>query len=70
MIEKFLIGGYTKRGGAGIYAASFDPDTATVTTPQPYITSLGSPTYLAVAVAKRCTPSRPATAWAASPVLP
>lgn len=52
MIEKFLIGGYTKRGGAGIYAASFDPDTATVTTPQPYITSLGSPTYLAVAGGK------------------
>ena len=46
--QTVLLGGYTRKGGQGIYSAHFDDETGTLTTPQPYFTALGSPTYLAI----------------------
>ncbi|KRM72320.1 lactonase family protein [Lacticaseibacillus brantae] len=51
MQETVLIGGYTRQSGKGIYRASFDSDSKQLTTPTPFITSIGSPTYLAVSKA-------------------
>ncbi|OAU83171.1 6-phosphogluconolactonase, partial [Lacticaseibacillus rhamnosus] len=48
MKQKLLLGGYTRHGGAGIYTGTFDDTQGQLTAPQPYITDLGSPTYLAV----------------------
>lgn len=48
MKETVLLGGYTRHEGQGIYRADFDSDTGAMSTPEPYITSLGSPTYMAV----------------------
>ena len=48
MKQKLLLGGYTRHGGAGIYTGTFDDTQGQLTAPQPDITDLGSPTYLAV----------------------
>ena len=48
MKQRLLLGGYTRHGGAGIYTGTFDDTQGQLTAPQPYITDLGSPTYLAV----------------------
>lgn len=48
MKQKLLLGGYTRHGGAGIYTGTFDDTQGQLTASQPYITDLGSPTYLAV----------------------
>ena len=48
MKQRLLLGGYTRHGGAGVYAGTFDNDEAHLPTPAPFITDLGSPTYLAV----------------------
>ncbi|WP_225048773.1 lactonase family protein [Lacticaseibacillus kribbianus] len=51
MKQTVILGGYTKRGGAGIYRAAFDSATGTLDTPTPLVSSIGSPTYLAVSAA-------------------
>lgn len=51
MKEIVLLGGYTRHGGKGIYRAEFDSDAGQLSKPQPLITSLTSPTYLAVSKA-------------------
>jgi len=51
MQETVLIGGYTRQTGKGIYQATFDSDSQQLTTPIPFITSIGSPTYMAVSKA-------------------
>ncbi|MFD1484022.1 lactonase family protein [Lacticaseibacillus baoqingensis] len=51
MKEIVLLGGYTRKTGQGIYKATFDSDSGTLTTPTPYVTTLKSPTYLAVSKA-------------------
>jgi 6-phosphogluconolactonase len=51
MKEIVLLGGYTRKTGQGIYRATFDSATGTLSTPTPYVTSLNSPTYLAVSKA-------------------
>lgn len=48
MKQRVLLGGYTRHEGRGVYRATFDDDGGTLSTPKPYITNLGSPTYLAV----------------------
>lgn len=48
MKQIVLLGSYTKKGSQGIYRAQFDDETGDLTTPQPYFTGLGSPTYLAI----------------------
>ncbi|MFR6020979.1 MAG: beta-propeller fold lactonase family protein, partial [Lactobacillaceae bacterium] len=48
MKQRLLLGGYTRHGGAGVYAGTFDNDETHLPTPAPFITDLGSPTYLAV----------------------
>jgi len=51
MKETVLLGGYTRREGKGIYRATLDTEAATLSTPEAFITTLGSPTYLAVSKA-------------------
>ncbi|WP_125704067.1 lactonase family protein [Lacticaseibacillus daqingensis] len=51
MKQTVLLGGYTRKTGKGITRASFDSATGQLTTPVPYIESLGSPTYMAVSKA-------------------
>lgn len=48
MKTRLLRCGYTRLGGAGIYTGTFDDTTGTLTAPTPYITDLGSQSYLAV----------------------
>ncbi|WP_261806391.1 lactonase family protein [Lapidilactobacillus luobeiensis] len=47
MKEKILFGGYTRRGGQGIYAATLDTDQEVIDEPRPFI-KVGQPTYLAI----------------------
>lgn len=49
MQEKIIFGGYTKRGGKGIYQATLDTEAGKLNTPEPYITNIQGPTYLALA---------------------
>ncbi|MFD1392266.1 lactonase family protein [Lacticaseibacillus jixianensis] len=51
MKETVLFGGYTRHEGQGVYRASFDSETGSLSEAEPYITSVGSPTYLAVSKA-------------------
>ncbi len=51
--EKVILGGYTKKGGAGIYQAVLDTVTGSVSTPLPYVTGINGPTYLALSKANR-----------------
>ncbi|WP_461215232.1 lactonase family protein [Lacticaseibacillus sp. GG6-2] len=51
MKQTVLFGGYTKNGGDGIYRAAFDSADGSISTPEPYITDLKNPTYLAVSQA-------------------
>ncbi|WP_461226915.1 lactonase family protein [Lacticaseibacillus suihuaensis] len=51
MKQTVILGGYTKRGGAGIYRAAFDSATGELTEPTPLVSTIGSPTYLAVSKA-------------------
>ncbi|MDE3314769.1 lactonase family protein [Lacticaseibacillus zeae] len=48
MKQRLLLGGYTRHGGAGIYAGTFDDTQGQLAAPTPLISDLGSPTYLAV----------------------
>lgn len=47
MKEKILFGGYTRRGGQGIYEATLDTEQAVIDEPQAFI-KVGQPTYLAL----------------------
>lgn len=51
MKQTVLFGSYTHKTSQGIYRATFDSATDGITSPTPYITSLESPTYLAVSKA-------------------
>ncbi|WP_179394332.1 beta-propeller fold lactonase family protein [Lacticaseibacillus absianus] len=51
MNQIVLLGGYTRKTGKGLYRAAFDDATGTLTTPTPYLETLGSPTYMAVSKA-------------------
>ncbi|WP_203623251.1 MULTISPECIES: lactonase family protein [unclassified Lacticaseibacillus] len=51
MKETVLLGGYTKHEGQGVYRATFDSETGRLSEAEPYITGIGSPTYLAVSKA-------------------
>lgn len=51
--EKVIIGGYTRKEGAGIYQAVLDTATGSLSTPLPYVTGINGPTYLALSKANR-----------------
>ncbi|WP_127848953.1 lactonase family protein [Lacticaseibacillus hulanensis] len=51
--ETVILGGYTRKGGAGIYRAVLDTVTGSVSTPLPYVTGINGPTYLALSKANR-----------------
>ncbi len=51
--ETIIIGGYTRKEGAGIYKAVLDTVTGSVSTPLPYVTGINGPTYLALSKANR-----------------
>lgn len=51
--ETIILGGYTRKGGAGIYRAELDTVTGSVSTPLPYVTGVNGPTYLAVSSKQR-----------------
>lgn len=48
MLETVLFGSYTRKSGKGIYRSQFDSEKGILSSPKPYITSIGSPTYSAV----------------------
>jgi len=49
--ETVILGGYTRKGGKGIYKAELDTATGSVSTPLPYVDSVKGPTYLASSAA-------------------
>ncbi|WP_204123054.1 lactonase family protein [Lacticaseibacillus mingshuiensis] len=51
MKQTVLLGGYTRHGGKGVYRAAFDSETGALSPFTPFITSLTSPTYMAVSSA-------------------
>ncbi|WP_407893312.1 lactonase family protein [Lacticaseibacillus sp. N501-2] len=51
MKQTVILGGYTKKTGAGVYSASFDSANGSMSTPEPFVTGLKNPTYLAISKA-------------------
>lgn len=45
--EALILGGYTRKAGKGLYKAVLDTDTGSISTPLPYVDSIGGPTYVA-----------------------